>query len=299
MGKLIPFYPSPLPGEQREIQDELVRRRRVIFCTRNHRAVFAAPDLIAPQQLSLRFLDCRDGDFRSQTLENTESQFEKFIGSDCTKALFASVSGIASALLPIVAITEAIGEAAWKIVRSHATDHPRYDNVVSISDLYSALFRLLSSGDEVSILMLDSDDTTTNHLLRLIGAAERQQESGLENVTLLVGVSQLSDPRDLFNVARLSSFAPVAGMLQESGIATWWSPSLLDYARVKSWIGSKLYEFDTDAVTGADIKAKASIPTDYSLYRQSHGSNEPIADSETVSLHNGDHFFSRPPSNVS
>jgi hypothetical protein len=69
--------------------------------------------------------------------------------------------------------------------------------------------------------------------------------------------------------------------------------------RFKVHIDGTLYEFDTDDVTGRDIKAKANIPTDYSLYRQQHGANEPISDGEPVELHEGDHFITRPPSNVS
>jgi hypothetical protein len=70
-------------------------------------------------------------------------------------------------------------------------------------------------------------------------------------------------------------------------------------SQVHVHIDGKLYVFGTDDVTGLDIKTKASIPADYSLYRQSHGSNEPISDGEHVHLHEGAHFFSRPPSNVS
>jgi hypothetical protein len=51
--------------------------------------------------------------------------------------------------------------------------------------------------------------------------------------------------------------------------------------------------------TGLEIKEKAGIPADYSLYRRMPGDNEPISNEETVDLHDGEHFFSRPPSNVS
>ena len=68
---------------------------------------------------------------------------------------------------------------------------------------------------------------------------------------------------------------------------------------VRVFVNDKPYDFVSDDVTGQEIRARAGIPDGYSLYRRGHGSNEPISDSEQVELHNGDHFFSRPPSNVS
>ena len=72
-----------------------------------------------------------------------------------------------------------------------------------------------------------------------------------------------------------------------------------EHSAVKVFINDKPYVFADDDVTGKDIREKAGIPDGYSLYRRHHGSNEPISDSEPVELHHGDHFFSRPPSNVS
>ena len=57
--------------------------------------------------------------------------------------------------------------------------------------------------------------------------------------------------------------------------------------------------FPTDDVTGRRIKEAGGIPLNYSLYLRHHGDNEPISNDERVELHEGDHFFSRPPSNVS
>jgi len=57
--------------------------------------------------------------------------------------------------------------------------------------------------------------------------------------------------------------------------------------------------FPTDDVTGRQIKEAGGIPLDYSLYLRHPGDNEPISNDEPVELHEGDHFFSRPPSNVS
>lgn len=64
-------------------------------------------------------------------------------------------------------------------------------------------------------------------------------------------------------------------------------------------INGKHYLFESNSATGREIKAKANIPDSYSLYLKHEGANEPVADDESVELHNGDHFFSRPPSNVS
>ena len=64
-------------------------------------------------------------------------------------------------------------------------------------------------------------------------------------------------------------------------------------------IDEKPYVFETHDVTGLQIKATAGIPENYSLYRREHGANEPISNDESVELKQGDHFFSRPPSNVS
>jgi hypothetical protein len=64
-------------------------------------------------------------------------------------------------------------------------------------------------------------------------------------------------------------------------------------------INDKDERFATDDVTGRQLKEKANIPLNYSLYRRHHGENEPICDNERVELHEGERFFSRPPSNVS
>jgi hypothetical protein len=58
------------------------------------------------------------------------------------------------------------------------------------------------------------------------------------------------------------------------------------------------YTFETEGVTGMQIKETANIPVDFTLQRRVRGGNEPIRDDESVELHHGDHFFARPPSNV-
>jgi hypothetical protein len=54
------------------------------------------------------------------------------------------------------------------------------------------------------------------------------------------------------------------------------------------------YTFDTEVVTGRQIKERAGVPEGFALYRRMPGGNESIADDEQVELQNGDHFFARP-----
>jgi hypothetical protein len=55
------------------------------------------------------------------------------------------------------------------------------------------------------------------------------------------------------------------------------------------------YAFDAEVVTGRLIKEKANVPAGCALYRRTRGGNESIHDDDTVELHDGDHFFARPP----
>lgn len=59
------------------------------------------------------------------------------------------------------------------------------------------------------------------------------------------------------------------------------------------------YAFDTEVATGKQIKEKANIPAGFDLYRRMRGGNESIRDADSVKLHEGNHFFARPRSNVS
>jgi len=60
------------------------------------------------------------------------------------------------------------------------------------------------------------------------------------------------------------------------------------------------FTFDTAVVTGRQIRERANIPEGFALYRRTDGGgNEAIRDDDELELHPGDHFFSRPPSNVS
>ena len=53
------------------------------------------------------------------------------------------------------------------------------------------------------------------------------------------------------------------------------------------------YAFDTEVVTGRQIKEKASITAGFALYRRTRGGNESIHDDDSVELREGDHFFAR------
>lgn len=59
------------------------------------------------------------------------------------------------------------------------------------------------------------------------------------------------------------------------------------------------HTFEAEVVSGKQIKETANIPPGFALYRRVQGGNEPIPDDAPVELRNGDHFFARPPSNVS
>jgi hypothetical protein len=58
------------------------------------------------------------------------------------------------------------------------------------------------------------------------------------------------------------------------------------------------FTFDTDVVTGRQIKEKAGAPQGFALFRRAQRGNEPIADDDQVELRGGDHFFARPSSDA-
>jgi multiubiquitin len=59
------------------------------------------------------------------------------------------------------------------------------------------------------------------------------------------------------------------------------------------------YTFDTERVTGRQVREAANVPAGFALFRRAQGGNERISDDEEVKLHNGDHFFARPSSSPS
>lgn len=53
-------------------------------------------------------------------------------------------------------------------------------------------------------------------------------------------------------------------------------------------------EFDTDTVTGAQIKTKAGVDLNTDLGRRVHGKIEYVADNQTIEIKNGEHFVVLP-----
>jgi hypothetical protein len=54
--------------------------------------------------------------------------------------------------------------------------------------------------------------------------------------------------------------------------------------------------FDTEVVTGRQIRERANVPAGFSLHCRVVGGNEPIGEDDPIELHDGDHLFCRPPS---
>jgi hypothetical protein len=59
------------------------------------------------------------------------------------------------------------------------------------------------------------------------------------------------------------------------------------------------YTFDTEVVTGQQIKERANVPPGFALYRRVQGGSDPTPDDAPVELRNGDHFFARSPRQMS
>jgi hypothetical protein len=58
-------------------------------------------------------------------------------------------------------------------------------------------------------------------------------------------------------------------------------------------------EFDTDHVTGLEIKQKAGVPPDYELARVQGNRRIAIGDTEVIEIKDGEHFLAVPSGNVS
>jgi hypothetical protein len=58
-------------------------------------------------------------------------------------------------------------------------------------------------------------------------------------------------------------------------------------------------DFDTDRVTGLQIKQKAGVPPDYELARVQGNRRIVVADNETITIKEGEHFVAVPSGNVS
>ena len=58
-------------------------------------------------------------------------------------------------------------------------------------------------------------------------------------------------------------------------------------------------EFDTDHVTGAEIKAKAGVPADYDLAIVHGNKRDVVGDNQLIEIREGEHFIAVPGGNVS
>ena len=58
-------------------------------------------------------------------------------------------------------------------------------------------------------------------------------------------------------------------------------------------------EFDTDHVTGAQIKAKAGVPGDYELAIVHGNKRDAVADNQVIEIREGEHFIAVPSGSVS
>lgn len=61
----------------------------------------------------------------------------------------------------------------------------------------------------------------------------------------------------------------------------------------------KKVEFDTDHVTGLQIKQEAGVPPDYDLARRLGSKLELVTNDQTIEIKNGEHFVALPPGTIS
>lgn len=61
----------------------------------------------------------------------------------------------------------------------------------------------------------------------------------------------------------------------------------------------KKIEFDTDQVTGAQIKTKAGVPLEDDLARRNGQKLDLVTNEQTITIKNGEHFVDLPPGTIS
>ncbi len=61
----------------------------------------------------------------------------------------------------------------------------------------------------------------------------------------------------------------------------------------------KKLEFETDHVTGQQIKTAAGVPLDNDLARRQGQKLELVTNEQTITIENGQHFVSLPPGTIS
>lgn len=61
------------------------------------------------------------------------------------------------------------------------------------------------------------------------------------------------------------------------------------------YIDEKPYEAHSNTLSGAQIRAIGSVVADYQLFLEEPGDDRPIADTDSVKIHNNMKFYSLPP----
>ena len=61
----------------------------------------------------------------------------------------------------------------------------------------------------------------------------------------------------------------------------------------------KKVEFETDQVTGQQIKTQADVPLENDLARRKGQKLELVTNDQTITIKNGEHFISLPPGTIS
>jgi hypothetical protein len=61
----------------------------------------------------------------------------------------------------------------------------------------------------------------------------------------------------------------------------------------------KKIEFDTDHVTGLQIKQRAGVPVEYDLARRQGQKLELVTNGQTIEIKDGEHFVALPPGTIS
>lgn len=68
---------------------------------------------------------------------------------------------------------------------------------------------------------------------------------------------------------------------------------------VHVFVNQTKVEFETDQVTGQDIKQAAGVPLENDLARKEHGELVLVPNDKTITIKNGDHFIDLPPGTIS
>ena len=71
------------------------------------------------------------------------------------------------------------------------------------------------------------------------------------------------------------------------------------HVTIHIFVGKTKIEFDTDHVTGQQIKEKAGVPLDYDLAHKVHGELVQVRNDELIEIKEGEHFEALPPGTIS